>query len=118
MAGQSFWSGIGGWTISNDDGISNKEPIVNFNITMNLRCEDQAFMTFIVMVPHCVVQVNAPGMQSSLLLPLPGEGSESTQLSDAASSSTSHVQVRICADNVCSLQVRFVSNPDQTLDSD
>ena len=58
------------------------------------------------------MQVSAPGMLSNLQIPLPLSGSETTEGSQGAGPlGSSHVQVRICADNVCSLQVWVVLKP-------
>ena len=49
-----------------------------------------------------------PGMQHELVIPLPLLGSETKTLNQA--DLVCGVQVRICADNVCSLQVSSVPN--------
>jgi len=51
-----------------------------------------------------------PGMQHDLVIPLPLLGSETKVLNQA--DLVGGVQVRICADNVCSLQVTYRLLPD------
>ncbi len=53
-----------------------------------------------------VVQISAPAMPSDLLIPLPLAGSKPRQASTADLPGSGGVQVRICADNVCSRQVQ------------
>ncbi len=54
------------------------------------------------------LQVNMPGMRHHLVIPLPLLGSETKALNQA--DLAGGVQVRICADNVCSLQVSSLLN--------
>ena len=49
------------------------------------------------------VQVRSPTMSTHLLVPLPLTGSETSRAAQDQPGSTMHV--RVCADNVCSLQV-------------
>ena len=57
-----------------------------------------------------LMQISAPGGPSTLLIPLPLPGSETTLAKDTPSSGRGDLQVRICADSVCSLQVSFTSS--------
>ena len=55
-----------------------------------------------------LLQVTAPGMLSSLTLPLPSlQGHASMQPDSKGTPQKGTMQVHICADSVCSLQVTF-----------
>ena len=56
-----------------------------------------------------VLQISAPGMSSELTIPLPClTGNSSIQPEKHGPRTPATVQVQICADTVCSLQVTFV----------
>ena len=53
-----------------------------------------------------LLQISLPGMASHLLVPLPLAGPSETYKSSAKDVTHGTRHVRMCADNVCSLQVR------------